>query len=70
MKKINLKNWTLWRTTRLGLGIFFCITGGLKADYILMLGGVFLIIHALVNSCATCVTGNCEVPKETTNGKI
>jgi hypothetical protein len=70
MRKIDLKNWTLWRVVRFGMGVFFCITGIVNLDYILMFGGIFLMIHALVNSCAACATGSCEVPESNTNGKV
>ncbi len=70
MRKIDLKNWTLWRATRMGLGITFAIAGGVTADYILLAAGVFLSGHALINSCEVCATGNCEVPKEPTHGKF
>jgi hypothetical protein len=70
MTKIDLKNWTLWRATRMGLGITFAVAGGLTSDYILLAAGVFLIGHALINSCEVCDTGNCELPKKTTDGKF
>lgn len=64
MKQRLLTNWTLWRITRLVLSFIFIINGAIKADYILLTGGVFLLIHALVNSCATCASGNCEIPQK------
>lgn len=64
MKQRLLTNWTLWRIARLVLSFIFIINGALKADYILLTGGVFLLIHALVNSCATCASGNCEIPQK------
>lgn len=56
-------NWSLWRITRFVLSIIFIINGAMKTDYILLAGGVFLLIHALVNSCAACASGNCEIPQ-------
>lgn len=63
MKQRLLTNWTLWRITRFVLSILFIVNGFIKADYILLFGGTFLLIHALVNSCASCATGNCEIPQ-------
>lgn len=63
MKERLLTNWTLWRITRLVLSIIFIINGLIKADYILIAGGIFLLGHALVNSCAACAGGNCEIPQ-------
>lgn len=40
----------------------------MKSDYFLLTGGVFLLLHALVNSCAACANGNCEIPKKKQNG--
>lgn len=70
MRKIDLRNWTLWRATRMGLGITFGIAGAVTADYILLAAGVFLAAHSLINSCEACATGNCEVTKETNHGKF
>jgi hypothetical protein len=64
MKERLLTNWTLWRITRFILSLIFIINGVIKVDYILILGGVFLLGHALVNSCATCASGNCEIPQK------
>lgn len=64
MKERLLTNWTLWRITRFILSLIFIINGVIKVDYILILGGVFLLGHALVNSCATCAGGNCEIPQK------
>lgn len=64
MKQRLLTNWTLWRITRLVLSLVFIINGAIKTDYILLTGGVFLLIHALVNSCATCASGNCEISQK------
>ena len=64
MKERLLTNWTLWRITRFILSLIFIINGVIKVDYILILGGVFLLGHALVNSCATCEGGNCEIPQK------
>ena len=63
MKDRLLKNWTLWRVTRFVLALIFIVNGVIKSDYILIVGGVFLLAHALVNSCAVCASGNCETPK-------
>lgn len=70
MKKINLGTWNLWRSTRLILGILFLVAGFIQADYILAAAGVFLIVHAWINSCAACVTDTCETPKQTQHGKF
>lgn len=64
MKELLLKNWTLWRATRLVLAIIFIVNGILKADYILLTGGIFLFGHAILNACAACAGGNCEIPKK------
>lgn len=64
MKQRLLTNWTLWRITRFVLSLVFIINGALNTDYILLTGGVFLLIHALVNSCAMCASGNCEIPQK------
>ena len=64
MKEVLLKNWTLWRITRLVLAIIFIVNGILKGDYILVTGGVFLFGHAVLNACATCAGGSCEIPKK------
>jgi hypothetical protein len=64
MKNRLLNNWTLWRIIRAVLSVVFITNGIFKGDYILLAGGVFLLIHALVNTCAACNTGNCEVPQK------
>ena len=64
MKERLLTNWTLWRITRFILSLIFIINGVIKVDYILILGGVFLLGHALVNSCAACAGRNCEIPQK------
>lgn len=64
MKARILSNWNLWRITRLILSLIFILNGLIKADYILLTGGVFLLIHALFNACVTCVNNNCEIPKK------
>jgi hypothetical protein len=64
MKERLFTNWSLWRITRFVLSIIFIVNGAIKADYILILGGVFLLGHALVNSCAACASGNCEIPQK------
>lgn len=64
MKDRLLKNWTLWRVTRFILALIFIVNGVIKSDYILIAGGIFLLAHALVNSCAACASGNCETPKK------
>jgi hypothetical protein len=70
MKKIDLKNWNAWRIIRMGLGLFFAVNGFISSDYLLMSGGLFLSVHALVNYCAVCVDQSCELPKQTHHGKI
>ena len=70
MKKINLGSWNVWRATRLVLGGVFGIAGIIQADYVLAAAGVFLIVHAYINSCAACQTGTCETPKQTNYGKF
>ncbi len=64
MKQLLLTNWTLWRILRFALAIVFITEGILKADYILLGGGVFLLIHAVLNVCSSCASGNCEIPKK------
>lgn len=59
-----LKNWTLWRAVRMLLSIVFITNGLLKTDHILTLGGVFLFFHALLNTCAACSGGNCEISQK------
>jgi hypothetical protein len=44
--------------------------GAIKLDYILIAAGVFLLIQALVNTCATCAAGNCEIPQKNEYGKF
>lgn len=61
-----LTNWTLWRITRLVLSFVFIVNGIIKLDYILLIGGVFLLGHALINACAACAGGNCEIPQNKT----
>lgn len=58
-----LSNWSLWRITRLVLSIVFIVYGIINLDYILLASGVFLLGHALLNACLTCVGGNCEIPQ-------
>ncbi len=60
-----LSNWNLWRITRLVLSIVFVISGIIAIDYILILAGVFLLGQAVINTCVTCVSGNCEIPQKT-----
>lgn len=64
IKQLLLKNWTLWRVTRLLLSFVFIINGIIKADYVLVTGGVFLFGHAILNVCSTCAGGNCEIPEK------
>jgi len=59
-----LSNWNLWRITRLVLSIVFIVSGIINLDYILMLAGVFLLGQAIINTCVTCVSGNCEIPQK------
>ncbi len=56
-----LSNWNLWRITRLVLSIVFIVSGIITLDYILLASGVFLLGHALLNACLTCVGSNCEI---------
>ena len=67
LKQRLLSNWTPWRITRLVLAVVFIINGVIKLDYILLIGGVFLLGHALINACAACASGNCEIPQTKTN---
>jgi hypothetical protein len=60
-----LSNWNLWRITRLVLSIVFIVSGIINLDYILILAGVFLLGQAVINTCVTCVSGNCEIPQKT-----
>lgn len=64
MKELLLKNWTLWRATRLILSLVFIINGIVKADTILLVGGSFLLMHAILNTCVSCAGGSCEIPKK------
>lgn len=57
-------NWSLWRITRLVLSIVFIVNGIINWDYILLTSGLFLLGHALLNACLTCVSGNCEIPQK------
>jgi hypothetical protein len=66
IKQRLLSNWTLWRITRLVLALIFIVNGIVKLDYILLSGGVFLLGHALLNACAACAGGNCEIPQTKT----
>ena len=58
-------NWNLWRIIRLVLSVLFIISGIIAIDYILILAGVFLLGQAVLNTCVTCVSGNCEIPQKT-----
>lgn len=64
MKELLLKNWTLWRIVRLVLAVVFIVNGIIKADTILLVGGGFLLMHALLNACVSCAEGSCEIPKK------
>jgi hypothetical protein len=66
IKQRLITNWTLWRITRLALALIFIVNGIIKLDYILLIGGVFLLGHALVNACAACAGGDCEIPQNKT----
>lgn len=68
MKKINWGSWNLWRTTRLILGLVFIGAGIVEADWVLAAAGAFLLVHAYINACAVCQTGECEIPQQKTNG--
>lgn len=70
MRKTNLKNWNLWRVTRIALGLLFIVKGFLITDYSLMAAGIFLAVHALINYCQRCGSQVCELSKETNHGKI
>lgn len=59
-----LSNWNLWRIIRLVLSIVFIVNGIINLDYILLVGGIFLLGHALLNACLTCVGENCEIPQK------
>ena len=56
--------WNLWRIIRAVLSIIFIVNGIIKADYILLFGGVFLLIHAVMNACVAYADGNCEIPQK------
>ena len=58
------KNWTAWRIMRVTLSIVFSAIGIIKADYILLAAGAFLMIQALANTCVSCASGNCEIPQK------
>jgi hypothetical protein len=68
MKKINWGSWNLWRATRLVLGLVFIGAGFYESDWILGAAGAFLLVHAYVNACAACQTGDCEIPQQRSNG--
>lgn len=68
MRNRLLTNWTLWRFSRLAFALVFIVAGIIRYDMILSLGGVFLLFHSLLNTCAACENGACEVPKQTKNG--
>jgi hypothetical protein len=63
MKKVDLKNWGLWRVMRLVLGVIISITGIITLDFILMAAGHFLLVQAWLNTCVSCASGSCEIPK-------
>lgn len=65
MKNRLLKNWTLWRVARAGFALVFIVAGAGTGDYILVAGGVFLLFHALLNTCVTCAGGACNLPDQT-----
>jgi hypothetical protein len=67
MKNLLLKNWTTWRITRMVLSILFIVVGSFRADYILLAGGIFLFIHAILNVCEACAANECEIPKKVNN---
>ncbi len=64
LKYMLLNNWTFWRVTKMILSVVFIVNGILEADYILTIGGFFLMLHTLLNACAMCAGGDCEVPKK------
>lgn len=64
MKQRLLSNWNTWRIIRLSLSIVFIVSGFINSDWILLFSGGFLMVHALLNACVTCVGGNCEIPKK------
>ena len=69
MMNLNIKqrlstNWSLWRIIRFVLSILFIISGIIATDYILILAGVFLLGQAILNTCVTCASGNCEIPQK------
>jgi hypothetical protein len=59
MKTILLKGWTLWRTLKLLLGLFFLGSGIFRQDYILLAGGAYLAAISLFN--VGCSGGSCNV---------
>ena len=63
MKERLTKNWNLWRIARTVFAVTFMIAGLTTADYILFSGGLFLLVHALWNSCAVCVGDTCALPQ-------
>lgn len=69
-RETTLKNWDWWRITRAVLSVLFMVQGIIKGDYVLLAGGVFLMIHALLNVCAACATGNCEIPQKQKNENL
>jgi len=64
VKQRLLTNWSLWRIIRLVLSVLFIVNGIITLDYILILAGLFLLGQAVLNTCVTCVSGNCEIPQK------
>jgi hypothetical protein len=58
-------HWSLWRIIRLVLSVVFIVSGIIALDYILILAGLFLLVQAVINTCVTCVSGDCEIPQKT-----
>lgn len=57
-------HWSLWRIIRLVLSVLFIVNGIIVLDYILILAGLFLLGQAVLNTCVTCVSGNCGIPQK------
>lgn len=64
IKQRLLKNWTPWRILRVVLAVLFFTIGIIKLDYMLIAAGAFLLIQAIVNTCVSCIGGNCEIPQK------
>lgn len=56
------QNWDMWRIIRMLLALTFLVSGIVRHDTLLGITGGFLVLHTLLNACAACVGGSCDVP--------